>query len=144
MAILLRFLPTSFASFLTKGGWKLLLVAVLIAAIGFAVYNWRSNIIDFALQQEVQRQLEQTIEEKDRELEIQRQLNDQREAAEADRLERQRELSRAFEAIENDQSRKADGEVAPVLRDTIEALRNREPTGNPSIDEWLRQRGAIE
>lgn len=162
----LSFLP--FGNFLRGTMGKLLLIGIVLAAVAFAIWKWKESIREEAYNQIYSQQAEQLIKEQQEEFRRMQEVIEKGNKIQSKTVEDRHELILEIEKLRNE-ARTApsekDGEVAPVLKETIESIReieNRQPekktvgekvgeavdetvsTGNKAIDAWKKKVGGNE
>lgn len=148
---LLGFLP--FGNLLKGTTGKLILIGALIIGAVFMYWKWKDDIETAVYNELFREQVEEAMNEQRQEIERLKLLTEQRDAAIIQLLDRQRAITEDTDRVREtvrDESLE-DGEVAPVLRETIRELRalsnpeaanedRPDPSGNSVIDEFLRSR----
>ena len=129
-------------SFLPFGGFlknpKILLGVIIIALLAFGVYKWKASIKDTIFNEIFAEQAEQLIEDKTRELERVRQLNEAANIAVQEAQDNRQAIAAEIEAARaatRNVTPERNGTVAPVLSEALDFIRGdraspvpREPT----------------
>lgn len=128
-AKLLSFLP--FGNLLRGTSGKLILVGLAAAAVAFLVWKWKDNIRNEAYDAIFSRQAEEVIKEQKKEFEkLQKAIESSRQI-ERNVLEKRQKLTVETEELIKEirqANAEDDGPVAPVLKMSVEFIRDREAT----------------
>jgi len=159
LAKLLAFLP--FGNFLQGNSLKLILIAVAVVGALLFVWRWKEGIREDALSNFNQKRLEEILKQTQQEQARFKKIIEDRETLILQLLDERQKLEADYKKLADkvrDSKPEDDAPVAPVLRDTLKALRERDggkapaptpvkpdtpPTdsGNGAIDAWRRLTG---
>lgn len=149
---LLSFLPMG--NMLRGTSGKIILIIGALVGLAFLVWQWKDAIRETVFNEIYAEQAQAALEDQQRRQEIIQDISEKNRELERELERTTRELTRKADEIEKSikgSSDKDDGEVAPVLRNTLNAISNSGEesfdapddveleTNNPWIREWKRR-----